>query len=113
MKITKTFDTTGKKLLGIGMTAALVLSMSATAFAMSDSIQEAWSNPDLPERVVIVSGDDVSTGEGNIHLVTEDEYAAIERGEIDLADGVARFWSNPDLEESVSISGVDNTDVAE
>ena len=89
MKITKTFDTKGKKLLGIGMTAALVLTMSATAFAMADSIQEWWSNPDLPERVVIVSGDEASTGESKIHLVTEDEYAAIERGEINLADGVA------------------------
>ena len=47
MKITKTFDTTGKKLLGIGMTAALVLSMSATAFAMSDSIQESCVNGSL------------------------------------------------------------------
>ena len=81
-KLAKTLNTKSKRIFATALCVALVLSLGTVATLA------ATAEKDKPE----------------FHVVTDEEYTAIQAGEVSLDDGVPRVWSNLDTQEQVRIT---------
>ena len=71
--------------------------------SLDDGMPRLWSSPGSDLKLVPISDEQaderasftVTLNNPGVHVVTEEEYALIQSGEISLDDGVPRLWSSP------------------